>query len=177
MYLGGEFGMDPAKVNPYAASVFYAVDRFASFQKDWAEFYRNGGIIITDRYTNFNVIHQGGKLPPNMRRVYLSWLYDTEYERMRIPRPDMVIYLDVPTDLSAAMREKREEETHSTADIHEQNNDYLKRCREAALQIADENGWRIVTCAQEGQMRSVEDINEDIYWYVEKWLKEYVGAD
>ena len=163
MYLGGAFGVDPGKVNPYAASTFYAVDRFASYQTDWKGLYETGGIILTDRYTDSNTIHQGGKMPTSQKEEYIKWLYDFEFGKMSIPRPDMVIFLDVPTDVSARMRAERETKTHTTADIHERDNDYLAKCRTSALDTGLKNGWNIIPCVTDGEMRPIEDIHEDIY--------------
>ena len=118
MYLGGEFGSNPGDVNAYAASTFYAVDRYASSKEDWGAWYENGGLLVTDRYTTSNAVHQTSKLPEGERKAYLDWLFHFEYKLMGLPRPDLVIYLDLPTELSAALRRQREESTGTHADIH-----------------------------------------------------------
>ena len=100
MYLSGEFGPHPDDVNAYTASIFYAVDRFASFRSDWGEVYRNGGLILSDRYTTSNAVHQGAKLPEDELPDFFRWLEDIEYGKMGLPRPDLVIYLDVDLELS-----------------------------------------------------------------------------
>ena len=118
MYLGGEFGARPSDVNAYAASTFYAVDRFASYQKVWKEYYQNGGLMLSDRYTTSNAVHQGSKEPDESREDFFRWLYEFEYGHMELPKPDIVIYLDVPTELTGQMLRRREHDTHTHADIN-----------------------------------------------------------
>ena len=163
MYLGGAFGQDPQAVNAYAASTFYAVDRFASYMQDWGAYYEAGGLVLTDRYTTSNAVHQASKLSGKERKTYLDWLFDFEYRLMGLPAPDLVIYLDVPTELSAALRRLREEKTGTHADIHEADEAYLRRCRESGRQVADYAGWRRLDCAREGRMRPPEEIHEEIW--------------
>lgn len=163
MYLGGEFGHDPAAVNAYAASTFYAVDRFASYRQDWGEYYEQGGLILSDRYTTSNAVHQTTKEPPEKRQAFLHWLYDFEYDRLGLPRPDLVIYLDVPTDFTEKLLRSREAATHTQADIHEQDTAYLAACREVGRAAADFYGWKTVQCVRGGAMRSIADIHEEIY--------------
>lgn len=163
MYLGGAFGAHPDDVNPFAASTFYAVDRYASYKTDWEKAYLDGEIILTDRYTISNAIHQGAKLPDIERKAYLDWLFDFEYGRLGIPKPTLVIYLDVPSSLSAKLRARREAEKHTRADIHEADNEYLTRCRKCALALANEEKWKIVRCAaSQSEMRTVDDIHREI---------------
>ncbi len=163
MYLGGAFGTDPQSVNAYAASTFYAVDRYASYKQDWGAYYEDGGLVLTDRYTTSNAVHQASKLSGKERKTYLNWLFDFEYRLMGLPAPDLVIYLDVPTELSAALRRLREEKTGTHADIHEADEAYLRRCRESGRQVADYAGWRRLDCAREGRMRPPEEIHEEIW--------------
>lgn len=116
MYLGGEFGSHPGDVNPYAASAFYAVDRYASMKKVWGEFYQSGGLILTDRYTTSNAVHQAVKCAPEEREAFLRWLDDFEHHKMGLPRPDLVLYLDMPTDRAVSLLRQRESDTHTQAD-------------------------------------------------------------
>ena len=164
MYLGGEFGNKPGDVNPYAASAFYAVDRYASLKKVWGDYYENGGLILTDRYTTSNAVHQGVKCPVEEREAYLRWLDDFEHEKLALPRPDMVIYLDVPTEATVQMLRSREQQTNTRADIHEKDTAYLAACRECAGQAADILGWQRIRCLDKnGKLRSIEDIHEEIW--------------
>ena len=162
MYLGGEFGTHPQDVSPYAASAFYAVDRYASFKQDWGSWYRQGGLVIADRYTTSNAVHQTSKLPPQERQAFLDWLFDFEYRKLGLPEPDRVLYLDVPTELSEQMMRRREQLTHTTADIHERDEAYLRSCRESAAMVVDYGGWTRIDCARDGQVRSVDDIHREV---------------
>ena len=172
MYLGGEFGTKPSDVNAYAASTFYAVDRYASYQKVWKTYYRQGGLILSDRYTTSNAVHQASKEPPERREEFFRWLQDFEYNRLELPRPDIVIYLDVPTELTGEMLRKRENRTHTHADIHEQNMDYLRQCRAVGMDAATHYGWAVIHCARNGKMRSIEEIHQEIYALVKQCLEE-----
>ena len=172
MYLGGEFGSRPSDVNAYAASTFYAVDRYASYQKVWKDYYNAGGVMLSDRYTTSNAVHQGGKLPDGEREAFFAWLYDLEYARMGLPKPDLVILLDLPVELTEQLMRKREQATHTQADIHEQDEDYLMQCRRTARQAAAYYGWTVVSCAKDGRIRSIEDIHEEIYARVRACLEE-----
>ncbi len=162
LYLGGAFGSRPDDVNAYAASTFYAVDRYASFKQDWGEYYRQGGLLIADRYTTSNAIHQTSKLPQEQRRPFLDWLFHFEYDLLELPRPTRVLYLDLPTELSEQMMRRREQATHTTADVHEQDEEYLRRCRENAVFVTDYCGWTRIDCAKGGIMRSREDIHAEV---------------
>ena len=117
-YLDGNLGKNPGDVNAYAASMFYAMDRFASYKQDWGEFYEAGGLIVADRYTTSNAVHQASKLPDEERNVYLDWLFDTEYRLLGLPKPDLVIYLDMPTEITERMMRQREQSTGTHAYIH-----------------------------------------------------------
>ncbi len=172
MYLGGEFGSTPSDVNAYAASAFYAVDRYASFKKDWGKWYDEGGLIVSDRYTTSNAVHQTSKEAPQDRAAYLQWLYEFEYDKLGMPRPDLTIYLDVPTAFTERLMRHREAETNTHADIHEQDTAYLSTCREMGRMAAQFYGWTVVECVRDGEMRSIEDIHEEIYSLVAACLEE-----
>lgn len=172
MYLGGAFGDDPEAVNAYAASTFYAVDRYASYQRVWKDYYQCGGFVVSDRYTTSNAVHQGSKVPEGERAEFFRWLYDLEYDRMGLPRPDLVVLLDMPVELSEQLMRKREQSTGTHADIHERDEDYLKKCRDVALHAAKYYGWRTVSCAKDGAIRGVEDIHEEVYAIVKSCLED-----
>ena len=163
MYLGGQFGTKPTDVNAFAASAFYAVDRYASYKQDWGNYYEEGGLILSDRYTTSNAVHQASKLQGKERADYLDWLYEFEYDKLALPRPDLVIYLDVPTDFTEKMLRGREQATNTKADIHEQDMQYLATCRETGRAAAVHYGWTVIHCVKDGQMRSIEDIHQEIY--------------
>lgn len=172
MYLGGEFGKSPSDVNAYAASAFYSVDRYASYRKVWGKWYEEGGLVVSDRYTTSNAVHQASKEPEDKREDFLNWLYDFEYDKLGLPRPDLVIYLDVPTDFTEKMLRHRETETHTQADIHEQDMQYLATCRRMGRAAAEHYGWTVIRCVRDGAMRSMEDIHEEIYRHVAACLED-----
>lgn len=172
MYLGGEFGKSPSDVNAYAASAFYSVDRYASYRKVWGKWYEEGGLVVSDRYTTSNAVHQASKEPEDKREDFLNWLYDFEYDKLGLPRPDLVIYLDVPTDFTEKMLRHRETETHTQADIHEQDTQYLATCRRMGRAAAAHYGWTVIRCVRDGAMRSMEDIHEEIYRHVAACLED-----
>ena len=172
MYLGGAFGTKPSDVSAYAASAFYAVDRYASYKQDWGQWYEDGGLVISDRYTTSNAVHQASKEPAETRGDFLHWLYEFEYDKLGLPKPDLVIYLDVPTDWTEKMMRHREAETNTKADIHEKDLEYLATCRRSGRAAAEYYGWKIISCVENGQMRSIEDIHEEIYRLVAACLEE-----
>ena len=171
MYLGGEFGSRPGDVNPYAASAFYAVDRYASWKKVWGEYYSQGGLILTDRYTTSNAVHQGAKCAPEERQAFFRWLDEFEHDKLGLPRADLVVYLDMPTEKAVELLRSREASTNTKADIHELDTAYLAACRACALQAAEQLGWHVVHCLDDaGRLRSIEDIHSEIWALVEKEL-------
>lgn len=167
MYLAGEFGADPSDVNAYAASTFYAVDRYASFKRDWGPFYRAGGVVVADRYTTSNAVHQCSKLPEAEWDGFLNWLFDFEYRLMGIPAPDLVIYLQADTGVSQRLMSGRYHGDEARKDIHEKNLPYLNRSRQAAEYCRQKLGWRTVPCVEDGAMRAIEAIHRDIMKTIE----------
>ena len=172
MYLGGEFGTKPSDVNAYAASAFYAVDRYASYKKVWGQWYEQGGLVLSDRYTTSNAVHQASKEPVEKRGEFLKWLYEFEYDRLGLPKPDLTIYLDVPTEYTEQLMRSRESATGTTADIHEKDLDYLALCRETGRFAAGYYGWTVIDCVRDGAMRTIEDIHDEIMARVRACLEE-----
>ena len=162
MYLDGDFGSDPNAVNAYAASSFYAVDRYASFSTSWKEDYEGGKLILADRYTTSNPSYQMTKLPEEEWDSYLDWLEDFEYVKLGLPRPNLVIFLDMPVEISQALMSSRYHGDESKKDVHESHVDYLKLCRKAALYTAKKQNWKIVPCSADGQARSIPEIAADV---------------
>ena len=175
MYLRGDFGGDPSDVNPYAASAFYAVDRYAGFKRDWGAFYQGGGIILADRYTTSNAVHQCAKLPEAEWDGFLRWLFTFEYEQMGIPAPDQVLYLQTDPAVSRQLMDHRYAGGAGRMDIHERNEPYQNRARRAADYCAAHLGWRTVVCTRDGAMRTEEDIHQEILAAVQPILRE--GSD
>jgi len=162
LYLNGAFGDKPEDVNAYAASSFFAVDRYASYKQEWGRFYETGGLVIADRYTTSNAVHQCSKLPPEERKAYLDWLFGFEFDLLGLPAPSRVLYLDVPTDLTEQMMRKREASTHTQADIHEKDDAYLRHCRENADFVVNYGHWTKINCAGNGVLRTAEDIHAEV---------------
>nr|WP_325296778.1 thymidylate kinase [uncultured Dysosmobacter sp.] len=161
-YLDGNLGRKPGDVNAYAASMFYAMDRYASYKQDWGGFYEAGGLIVADRYTTSNAVHQASKLPPEERKAYLDWLFDLEYRLLGLPGPDLVIYLDMPTEITEQMMRRREQAAGTHADIHERDEAYLKSCRANAKAVAEICGWTVIRCADGDRPRTPEDIHRQV---------------
>lgn len=170
MYLGGSFGTHPNDVNAYAASVFFAVDRFASFREDWGKIYDEGGLILSDRYTTSNAVHQGSKLPDDELPDFFRWLSDLEYGKMGLPQPDLVIYLDVDLETSLLRMKRRQERTNTHADIHEKDVAYLERCLRTADRAADFYGWTRIPFKIDGVERDVDEKNAEIYRLIRSYL-------
>ena len=166
MYLGGEFGQRPDDVNAYAASSFYAVDRYASYKTDWGSFYREGGLVLSDRYTTSNAVHQCSKLPPMHWDGFLNWLFDFEYKKIGIPAPDCVVYLAVDPEVSQKLMTERYHGDESKKDIQEKDREYMARSRAAAEYCARTLGWQRIECTtiENGAktMRTVQDINAEV---------------
>lgn len=165
MYLGGEFGSKPEDVNAYASSTFYAADRIGSFLKDWRKDYESGKFILCDRYTTSNAVHQAGKLCGEEKDRFLDWLFYYEYNLLGLPKPDYVFFLDVPPDVSKKLMENRNNKItgEQEKDIHEKNSDYLEKSYNNALYVAKKCGWNVIECVKNGKLRSIEDINDEIY--------------
>ena len=163
-YLSGDFGTDPADVNAFAASSFYAVDRFTSFRQEaWGEFYRAGGLVILARYTTSNAIHQGAKLAKAEREGFFAWLEDYEYNKLGLPRPDVVLYLSAPMETILYQLAKRAREENLPADIHERNLAYMAACAESGAQAASYFGWQTLEVTENGQLLPIDEIHEKIY--------------
>ncbi len=169
-YLAGDFGSTPDAVNAYAASSFYAVDRYASYKQFWQEAYEDGVVILAARYATSNAIHQMSKLPREEWDNYLEWLKDYEYRLLNLPSPDLVIFLDMPPEVSQKLMTSRYEGDESKKDIHERDRAYLKTCREAALYAAEHDGWQIVSCAKGDEPRTIADITASLVALTESVL-------
>lgn len=162
-YLAGDFGNDPSAVNAYATSSFYAVDRVASFLLDWKKDYDAGSLILADRYTTSNPIYQMTKLPKAEWDAYLAWVDDYEYDKLELPRPDRVIFLDMPVEVSQKMMTRRYEGDEAKKDVHESNVQFLNACREAALYTAERWNWSVCRCSEGEEPRTIDAIAADVF--------------
>ena len=166
MYLAGEFGENAKQVSPYIASTFYAADRYATFKKELEEYYNNGGTILADRYTTANMIHQAGKIQDkNERKKLLDWIWDFEFNLYGLPVPSEVFLLKMPPEVSIELMKDRENKfTHEAAkDIHERDKNHLIDAYNAACDVAKDYGWFTIECVKDGKIRTIEDIQEEIY--------------
>ncbi|KRU24818.1 thymidylate kinase [Clostridium sporogenes] len=173
MYLSGEFGRDPDSVNPYASSTFYAVDRFASYKKDWEEFYLKGGIVIADRYTTSNMIHQAAKIKDvQAKDNFLNWLWDFEFGKFNLPVPDCVIFLDMPPKFSKSLMKTRNNKFtgEKEKDIHENNYEYLLESYNNSKYISEKYDWNRIECTNKDKIKSIDQINDDIIKIITQYI-------
>lgn len=171
MYLDGEFGSDPGDVNAYAASAFYAVDRFASFRRDWKADYDRGCVILCDRYVTSNMVYQMGKAPREEWDQYLAWTEDFEYGKLGLPKPDLVLFLDMPVEVSQKLLLQRYHGDSGKKDIHESHLEFLRSCGECARYAGERLHWKVIPCAKEGEPLPVEEIHQAVLHQVEAVLR------
>ena len=171
MYLGGEFGKKPSDVNAYAAGAFYAVDRYASFKQNWKTDYENNVLILADRYATSNSIYQMEKIDPDKWDEYLTWSADFEYNKLGIPKPDCVIFLDMPVEISQKLMTGRYNGDEGKKDVHEADVEFLQKCRKSALYAAEKQNWNVVECSDGNEPLSIEEIHNNIVKIIEKELE------
>ena len=175
MYLSGEFGENAQDVSPYIASTFYAADRYATFKKDLEDYYNNGGIILADRYTTANMVHQAGKIKDEEERTkFIDWLFDLDFGIYNLPVPTKVFFLNMPIETAQELMKNRENKfTHDTKkDIHERDEAHLRDAYNAACSLATKYGWSEIKCVEDGRLKTREEIHEEILNIVEKVLSE-----
>ena len=173
MYLGGEFGENSNEISPYIASTFYAADRYATFKKGLEEYYNNGGIIIADRYTTANMVHQAGKIQDkNEREKFLEWLWDFEFNLYKLPIPTKSFFLNMPPEYAMKLMEGRENKItkEQKKDIHERDKNHIINAYNAACDLVDKYDWYEVRCVEDNKIRSIEDIHEEIYNEIKKYI-------
>ncbi len=169
MYLNSEFGKNPEDVNAYAAASFFAVDRYADYKKNWENFYKNPlNVVVCDRYTTSNAIYQMCKLDEIYWQDYLTWLYDYEYNKLELPKPTAVIYLEMPVDISQNLMKKRYDGDESKKDLHEANLNFLKTCEKAAKYISLKDKWFNILCVKEGKVKDKGEIHEEIISFLQE---------
>jgi dTMP kinase len=170
-YLNGDFGKNANDVNAFAASVLFAADRFASYTEKWKNEYLNGTLIFSDRYTPANALYQMTKLNPDEWDEYLDWLFDFEYNKIGIPEPTMVVFLDMPVEVSQKLMTSRYNGDETKKDVHECDVEFLHKCRDSALYACKKYGWKVISCAENGEILSIEEINNKIYNEIKSILK------
>lgn len=164
-YLAGDFGSHPEDISPYVASTFYAADRYAAYQEEMSAHLENGGIVIADRYTTANMVHQAAKIKDSQERhAFLRWLSDYEFGLLGLPRPNLVFFLNIPPEITAElMAERANKITGEMAkDIHESDTEYLRQSYQNAMELAKEEGWIRIDCVCDGKLRSIEDIHQEL---------------
>ena len=174
MYLSGEFGKNAKEINAYIASTFYAVDRYATFQTTYKEYYEKGGIILADRYTTSNMIHQAGKIEDEEeRKKFLNWLWDFEFNIYKLPVPTEVFFLNMPVEKSMQLIKNRKNKftQEKKKDIHESDKNHLIDAHSAACSVAKEYNWYEIECVKNGKLRTIEDIHEEIYQEVKNKIR------
>ena len=173
MYLGGEFGDDPNAVNPYTASAFFAVDRVASYKLEWQNELNSDKIIIADRYTTSNMIHQASKIDDiDEKNKFLDWVYDFEYNKLGLPEPDAVIFLDMPVKYAKILMESRPNKIDNTMvlDIHEGNEEYLNHSYNNAVHVCEKYNWLRIKCVDGERIKSIDEIAGEIIEKIEKMI-------
>lgn len=173
MYLAGAFGDNALDINPYPVSTMFAIDRYASYKMEWEDFYKSGGVIVTDRYTTSNMVHQASKIESSEKKnEYLDWLEELEYSKMGIPKPNLIIFLNMPTETAAELMAQRKNKItgEDIKDIHEKDISYLKKSYENACNIAKKYNWLEIKCVENGRLKTIDEIGEEIFSVVKKIL-------
>ena len=173
MYLSGEFGENAKDVSPYIASTFYAADRYATYKTSFEKFYNDGGIILVDRYTTSNMIHQAGKIKDKEEREkFLQWLWDFEFNLYGIPVPTKTFFLNMPTEVAIKLMAERENKfTHTQEkDIHERDAEHLKDSYNAAVNLVDQYDWTEIKCVEKDRLKTIDEIHEEIWEEIKKYI-------
>lgn len=173
MYLHGDLGANANDMDAYQISPLYAADRLCTYAKigGFGEVYKEGGVVILDRYTGSNLIHQACKIEDlNKRDEFLEWAQELEFKYMKLPKPTVVIFLDMPVEASKKLREGRALKV-GKKDIHEQDQTHMYKAYDAGKYVANKCGWITVSCVDENKnIKTVEQIHEEIYEIVKKYI-------
>lgn len=169
-YLNGDFGENPDDINPYAASTFFAADRYISYILDWKKDYDEGKVILSNRYTTSNAVHQLSKLDEDKWDGFLMWLYEYEFGKLQIPSPDLSIFLCVPPEIALKHIISRSANGTRVMDIHEKSFNHLEKSYKAAKYAAEKLGWKTIDCVKNGNMRSIEDIHNEVIEKIKECL-------
>ncbi len=178
MYLSGQFGEKPEDVDAYAASTFFALDRYATYRADWGSDYESGTVILADRYVSSNMIHQAGKISDRAQKDrFLDWIYEFEYGVYHLPKPDAEIFLDMPVVHALELMKNRTNKINGEAqkDIHERDAHFLQASYENALYVAKKYHWLKINCVENGAVRPFEEISEEIYRAVIEKIRQKVN--
>ena len=173
MYLAGDFGKNASDVDAKTASTFFAIDRYVSYKTKWGADYESGRLVIADRYTTSNMVHQASKIDSDSEKEeFLDWLCDYEYGIYKLPKPDLTLFLDMPPEYGYKLTRDRANKITGdmVQDIHEKDRAYIKKSYDNALFVAKKLGWDIIECVRNGEIRTIEDIADEIYAKAEKYI-------
>lgn len=173
IYLSGELAENPKEISPYIASTFYAADRYVTFKREYEKYYNNGGIILADRYTTSNMVHQAGKIEDaEERKKFLDWLWDFEFNLYGLPVPTQIIFLNMPTEYAIKLMKNRKNKftNEEKKDIHERNLEHLKDAYNEALKVSKKYNWYEIKCIKDNRIRTIDDIHEEIFKKIKKFL-------
>jgi len=172
LYLNGDLGKNPDDINAYAASSFFAADRYISYMNGWKEFYeKRNTVVLANRYTTANAIHQLSKFPENEWDKFLDWLYDYEFKKLNIPKPDLTVLFDMHPDVAIKLIEERAKKTQIPKDIHEADPEHLRKSYEAGLYAAEYLRWEKIVCYKKDEAgvllpKTEEEISVDLFGLV-----------
>lgn len=173
IYLSGELAENPKEISPYIASTFYAADRYVTFKREYEKYYNNGGIILADRYTTSNMVHQAGKIEDaEERKKFLDWLWDFEFNLYGLPVPTQIIFLNMPTEYAIKLMKNRKNKftNEEKKDIHERNLEHLKDAYNEALKVSKKYNWYEIKCIKDNRISTIDDIHEEIFKEIKKFL-------
>lgn len=168
MYLGGELCSQASELDAYQTSSLFAVDRLCTYMKELKSHYEAGDVVILDRYTQSNMLHQAGKIKDVAERdKFLDWLDNFEFNELKLPRADKVIFLDVPPEVSIKLaRERGELKAGTKQDIHEKDSNHLIDAYNSGKYVANKYKWTVVDCVQDGNLKSIEQIHNEIMKHI-----------
>ncbi len=175
IYLNGELAEDPKEISPYIASTFYAADRYITYKKEYEKYYKSGGIILADRYTTSNMVHQAGKIKDDTEREkFLNWLWDFEFNLYGLPVPTQVFFLNMPTEYALKLMENRKNKItqEEKKDIHERNPEHMIDAYNEACKLSKKYNWKEIQCVKNKEIRTIEDIHEEIYQEIKTYLNK-----
>lgn len=161
MYLGGEVGDDANCLDGYQASALYAVDRLITMKKiDLSQY----DYVIFDRYTPSNIIHQSTRIEDQKElNNFLDWIDEFEFGKMALPRPDRILFLDMPPKYSIQLARSRSDlKNGQTKDILEADSSHLSKAYDRAVYVSERFGWTRIDCIRDERIKSIEDIHEEI---------------
>ena len=176
MYLGGEFGASVNCLDAYQASVLYAIDRMCTYKKTLESHYKNGEILLFDRYVQSNFIHHCSKIEDDdEKQEFIAWEEDLEYNLLGIPKPNLIFFIEMPVEKSLELaRSRADYKTGAKKDIHEEDPTHLQKSYDNGLNLAKKLGWTIIHCVDEnGNLKSIDEIHKEIMTETTNYLSSH----